>query len=193
MTAPACACGGADRVVAPIKQIAFSDEAQMRKKSTVMNYHQRVLFTIIAILAAVMSACANDDGGATTSEEESGAELGLDESYDAVRNGAWLILTYDLQGNSFNGSVENTTDNTLRQVRVEVHLSNGVELGPTTPTDLNPGESMDVSLAATNKDFDGWTAHPEVGESRDSENGHGEGDNEHGEEGENGHTEGDSD
>jgi hypothetical protein len=158
-----------------------------------MNYNRRILFTIVAILAAVISACASDGGTVTTSEEESGTELALDDSYDAVRNGARLILTYDAQSNSFNGFVENTTDNTLKQVRVEVHLSNGVELGPTTPTDLNPGERIDVSLTATNKDFDGWTAHPEVGESGGGEHGHGEGDNEHGEEGESGHNEGDSD
>ena len=79
---------------------------------------------------AVISACASDGATITTSEEESGTELALDESYDAVRNGARLVLTYDAQGNSFNGFVENTTDNILKQVRVEVHLSNGVELGP---------------------------------------------------------------
>ncbi len=120
-------------------------------------------------------------------------ELALDESYDAVRNGTRLVLNYDAQSNSFNGFVENTTDKPLKQVRVEVRLSNGVELGPTTPTDLNPGENIDVSLTATNKDFDGWTAHPEVGESIGREHGGGEGNNEHGEEGESGHTEGDSD
>ena len=162
----------------------------MNNKSTFKNYNRRILFTIVTILVAVISACASDGGSVTTSEEESGTELALDESYDAVRNGARLILTYDPLSNSFNGFVENTTDITLKQVRVEVHLSNGVELDPTTPTDLNPGESIEVSLTATNKDFDGWTAHPEVG---DSEYGHGEGDNEHGEEGESGHTEGDSD
>ena len=61
-----------------------------------------------------------DDG-----DEESGTELALNETYDAVRNGARLILTYDAQSNSFKGTVENTTDETLKQVRVEVHLSNG--------------------------------------------------------------------
>ena len=155
--------------------------------------NRRILLTIVAILAAVMSACASGGATVTTSEEESGTELALDESYDAVRNGARLFLTYDAQSNSFNGFVENTTEDTLRQVRVEVHLSNGVELGPTTPTDLSPGESIDVSLVATDKDFDGWTAHPEVGGSRGGEHGHGEGDDEHGEEGESGHSKGDSD
>ena len=165
----------------------------MNHKSTFIHHKRIILFAIVAVLAVVISACASDGGSVTTSEEESGTELALDESYDAVRNGARLVLSYDAQKNSFIGFVENTTDNTLPQVRVEVHLSNGVELGPTTPTDLNPGESIDVSLVATDKDFDGWTAHPEVGEGGGDEHGHGEGEGEHGEEGESGHSEGDSD
>ncbi len=108
--------------------------------------------------------------------EESGTELALSETYDEVRNGARLILAYDAKSNSFNGTVENTTDKTLKQVRVEVHLSNGKELGPTTPGDLKPGQRRDVKLRATSKDFDGWTAHPEVGS---GEHGHDEGHGEH--------------
>ncbi len=96
--------------------------------------------------------------------EESGTELALNETYDQVRNGARLILTYDAQSNAFKGTVENTTSETLKQVRVEVHLSNGKELGPTPAADLAPGEKRDVQLIATSTDFDGWTAHPEVGE-----------------------------
>ncbi len=64
-----------------------------------------------------------------------------------------------------------TTDKTLERVRVEVHLSNGKELGPTTPGDLEPGKKRDVKLTPESKDFDGWTAHPEVGS---GEHGHGE-------------------
>lgn len=113
--------------------------------------------------------------------EESGTELTLEESYDNVRNGARLILAYDAKTNSFNGTVENTTAEELDRVRVEVHLSNGKELGPTTPVDLGPGDKRDIKLAATSKDFDGWSAHPEVGS---SEHGHGsEGRGEHGSEG----------
>ena len=109
--------------------------------------------------------------------EESCTELSLDKSCDDVRNGARLVLTYDAQSNFFNGTVENTTEEKLERVRVEVHLSNGKELGPTTPADLGPGEKRDVKLTATSKDFDGWTAHPEVGS---SEHGH---EGEHGGEG----------
>jgi len=108
--------------------------------------------------------------------EESGAELTLNQSYDQVRNGARLILAYDAKSNSFNGTVKNTTDKILKRVRVEVHLSNGRELGPTTPADLGPGDERDVNLAATSKGFERWSAHPEVGS---GERGHGEGRGEH--------------
>ena len=56
--------------------------------------------------------------------------LALDETFDAVRSGARLILSYDAPSNSFKGTVENTTDGILDAVRIEVHLSNGSELGP---------------------------------------------------------------
>ena len=129
------------------------------------------------------------DRGGDAEGEESGTELALNETYDKVRNGARLILTYDAQSNSFNGTVENTTERTLGRVRVEVHLSNGKELGPTTPADLGPGEKRVVKLTATSKDFDGWSAHPEVGNEEQGgseesgEHGGREGGGEHGREG----------
>ena len=113
---------------------------------------------IVVILVTIVSACASDEGVIKTNEEESGTELALGESYNAVRNGVRLVLNYDAQSNSFIGFVENTTDNNLKEVRVEAHLSNGIELGPTTPTDLNPGERIDISLKATSKDFNGWNS-----------------------------------
>jgi hypothetical protein len=145
---------------------------------------QTIIIIMLASLALVMSACTSSNG--SSSDEESGVELALDETYDRVRNGARLVLAHDPDSNTFNGFVENTTEGTLKRVRVEVHLSNGVELGPTTPVDLTPGERQDVKLSAKNFEFDSWTAHPEVGESS-NEHGQGEGQDEHreGEEGEN--------
>lgn len=58
--------------------------------------------------------------------------------------------------------MENTTDSTLRRVRVEVHLSTGIELGPTTPIDTAPGQVIDVDLAASGDAFTSWIAHAEV-------------------------------
>ena len=88
-------------------------------------------------------------------EEASANMLAPDESFDMVRGGARLILGYDAASNSFKGTVENTTTNVLRQVRIEVHLSNGVELGPTTPIDMAPGEVRTVDMAATAAAFTG--------------------------------------
>lgn len=122
-----------------------------------------ILATItIVMLMASISGCSKS---VNHESEESNVELALDDQYNKVRNGARLILSYDAQSNSFKGTVENTTNETLEQVRVEVHLSNGKELGPTTPGDLAPGEKRDVQLTATSKNFDRWTAHPEVGRS----------------------------
>ena len=48
-------------------------------------------------------------------------------------------------------------------------------------------------VVTARSDFDGWTAHPEVGESGGGEHGNGEGEGKHGGEGEGEHGEGDSD
>ena len=97
----------------------------------------------------------SEGGGANT--------LAPDDTLDTVRGGARLVLSYDAPSNSFKGTVENTTSGVLDAVRVEVHLSNGSELGPTTPTDMAPGEVIAINLPATPASFTGWTAHAEVG------------------------------
>ena len=105
----------------------------------------------------------DESGGAGGEEGDDANALAPDETYDAVRSGARLILKYDAAGNSFKGIVENTTNGVLDRVRVEVHLSNGTELGPTTPRDMAPGDVVAINLRATQASFTGWTAHAEVG------------------------------
>ena len=120
---------------------------------------------------AVLLACGDDAPVAPVvppSDEESATQLAINEGYDHTRNGAHLILAYIPETNAFVGTVENTTSSILRQVRVEVHLSNGVELGPTTPVDMQPGEVIDIMLEATSEPFTTWSAHPEVGTSSGS-------------------------
>jgi hypothetical protein len=177
-----------------------------------MNHLQRVLAVVAVVFVLIVGGCPNDaetgenhdshshgenehgevsrgahdrDGSEHHGEEgeESGTELALDATYDEVRNGARLILTYNAQSKSFGGTVENTTDKTLERVRVEVHLSNGKELGPTIPADLGPGEKTKVQLMATGQDFTGWTTHAEVGS---GEHSHGEEGGEHSDGGESG-------
>ncbi len=131
------------------------------------------------------------------SEEGSGAQLALNDTFDAVRGGAQLTMSYDPASNAFIGAVENTTNNTLTNVRIEVHLSNGIELGPTTPIDLAPGEVASVNMPASQAPFTGWVPHAEVGSGESSsQSGGGEGSGEHGgaggESGSEGGNEGDS-
>ncbi len=109
--------------------------------------------------------------GESGHEEEGGKRLAKNEIWDETRNGARLILAYNAATQSFKGTVQNTTSKTLSDVRVEVHLSNGVELGPTKRTDLKPSVKIPVELSAANQKFNWWTTHPEHG----SEEGHGSG------------------
>ena len=154
-----------------------------------------ILIAIASVLIASIIGCSgsNETSGdaeenlvsanpiaVDTGDEESAVQLGLTDTYDSIRAGAHLILAYDAATNSFKGTVKNTTGAILPQVRVEVHLSNGVELGPTTPQDLAPGQQIPVELMAEGPPFDKWTAHPEVGGSSDAGGEGGEGGGEHG-------------
>ena len=114
-------------------------------------------------------------------DEESSVRYGLTDTYDNVRNGARLIISYDAATDAFTGTVTNTTNAILTQVRVEVHLYDGMitvdELGPTPNVDLMPGESHTITLPVGGQSFTEWVAHPEVGPSTGSG---GEGGSEHG-------------
>jgi hypothetical protein len=109
------------------------------------------------------------EGGENAIHQEEGSQqLALNQGYDQVRNGARLTIAYASQSNAFVGTVENTTSQILRRVRVEVHLSNGAnvitaELGPTTPTDLKPGEQLSINLSAVGQVFNDWSPHVESG------------------------------
>lgn len=163
-----------------------------------MKYYLGILTAITFALIASIIGCSETDETSEGTEgdlittnpiavdagdEESAVQLVLTDTYNSIRAGAHLILAYDAATNSFKGTVKNTTGAILPRVRVEVHLSNGVELGPTPPVDLAPGEQIPVTLMAEGPPFDKWTAHPEVGGSG-GEGGHGgEGEGEHGGEG----------
>jgi len=146
------------------------------------------IFVAVVAVALIMfgTACATGDKGqektATQAEEtreqgeegehihgeegeESGEKLALTDIYDHVRKGVRLVLAFHNASSSFIGSVENVTDKTIKKVRVEVHLSNGVELGPTERMELAPGEKAGVKLEAKGHVFEWWKAHAESGSS----------------------------
>ena len=96
--------------------------------------------------------------------EESEEKLVLTDTYDQVHHGVRLVLAYHKASSSFIGSVENVTDKTIKKVRVEVHLSTGVELEPTERQDLAPGEKAAIKIEAAGHVFEWWKAHPETGD-----------------------------
>ena len=102
----------------------------------------------------------HDEGG--EEGEEPGIYVDRGETWDMVRRGARLVLAYSAERGAFVGRVENTTDQRLCAVRVEVHLGGGPELGPTAPTDVLAGETIEVELASEGASFETWTAHPEL-------------------------------
>lgn len=116
------------------------------------------------------------DAGASSSErseeagegqkgepEESGTQYGLSDTAREARSGVELVVRFDSARGMFAGTVRNGTDATVRQVRVEVHLSNGVELGPTPNVDLRPGQSAPVELRAGSQEFNKFSTHVEIG------------------------------
>jgi hypothetical protein len=123
--------------------------------------------------------------GSEEGDEEGGTRIKKNAKCDMTRNGARLILAYNPASQSFRGTVQNVTRKTLKDVRVEIHLSNSVELGPTERTDLKPGQKIRVELSAASQRFSWWVTHPENG----SEEGHGPGHEEGGREGRGEHGE----
>jgi len=110
----------------------------------------------------------HDDGGEHGKEgehgqerEESGEYVSRAEGWDQTRRGMRLLLSYDAARDVFGGTVENTTGATICAVRVEVHLADGPELGPTERQDVGAGESTSVELSAEGERFERWAAHPE--------------------------------
>jgi hypothetical protein len=140
----------------------------------------------MSILLITSFACQNKaaekESNNSVEGEEPGLQIAKNDTYDSVKKGVRLILSYDSTSSSFNGTIENVTNETIKYVRVEVHLSNGIELGPTKPIDLAPENKEDVMLSAEGQSFDWWKAHPEAGEG-EHESGHeGEHNHEQGEE-----------
>lgn len=100
---------------------------------------------------------AHDESG-----EESGVYIAKADSWDVVRRGARLVLSFDAAADAFVGTVENTTENKLCAIRVEVHIDSGTELGPTPRVDLPAGQTTNVILATEGEAFESFTAHPEM-------------------------------
>lgn len=94
--------------------------------------------------------------------EEGGEYIAAGDTWDAVRRGVRLVLSYDDASGAFRGTVENTTASRICAVRVEVHLEGGPELGPTARADLAAGATGEIVIPVESQSVASWTAHPEM-------------------------------
>ncbi|GEM_PF-417843 len=95
----------------------------------------------------------------TQEKKHSDGMVEPDETYEEVRKGVRLTLSYNHESSTFGGKIENTTKEALPQISVGVQLSNGTKLGPTTPVTLDAGEVHSVELNADGESFESWSAH----------------------------------
>jgi len=107
--------------------------------------------------------------GHNEGSEEAGTEFAKSETYDQTKYGVRLVMKYDEAKQAFVGSISNTRSTELTRVRIEVHLSNGVELGPTKPVDLAGEESKEFTLDASGQVFSAYSAHAESGSGEEHE------------------------
>ena len=84
-------------------------------------------------------AASGTESGTGSEPGESGTQYGLSETARQSRSGVNLVIGYDAEAQSFTGTVTNTTTALVSLVRVEVHLSNGIELGPTPKCESDAG------------------------------------------------------
>lgn len=121
-------------------------------------------FKLLAALTLILGILVGCDSAGESGE--SGTQFALTETAREVRSGVELVMNYDSSRKLFTGTVTNTTSATVTRVRVEVHLSNGVELGPTPNVDLAAGETKSVALdASSQSNFDRFSMHVEIGSS----------------------------
>ena len=109
-------------------------------------------------------AAPGAESGTGSEPGESGTQYELSETARESRSGVNLVIGYDAVAQSFTGTVTNTTTAVVSLVRVEVHLSNGIELGPTPSLNLTPAQMSPVAVSAGGQQFTTWSVHVELGE-----------------------------
>jgi len=112
---------------------------------------------ITLLVLSALTACSPTEPG------EGGKRWDRDETATVTRSGVKLLIRYHSSAEQFRGTMTNTTNSSVSGARVEVHLSNGKELGPTPKTTLAGGESKDVTLDASGQQFSWFSVHIELG------------------------------
>ena len=109
-------------------------------------------------------AAPGAESGTGSEPGESGTQYGLSDTARESRSEVNLVIGYDAAVQSFTGTVTNTTTALVFLVPVEVHLSSGIELGPTPSLNLTPAQTSPVALSADGQQFTTWSVHVELGE-----------------------------
>ena len=102
--------------------------------------------------------------GGGESGDESSPPIPLTDSFSGVFQNQNFAFAFDTSTDAFRGTVENITNSLVCLSRTEIHLGVGnqvVELGPTIPENLGPGEILNVVVTARGIVPTTYTLHPE--------------------------------
>ena len=127
-----------------------------------MNWSRRMTGALtIAVISLIGLVACNEPDNMTSGPPA--LQYGLDETCDETRDGVRLVMRYDAPSETFLGTLGNTTEDILQQVRVRLRLSNGTDV-LTPQFGLNPGEEGDVTFDVSAAwSFTTWDAYPVVG------------------------------
>ncbi len=104
------------------------------------------------------------EGGDEGSNEAS-PPIPISTPFSDVFQNQHFMFAFDASTRSFRGSVENRTNTLICRSRTEVHLGAGtqvVELGPTIPENLGPGETLNVVMTIEGYEPETYALHPEA-------------------------------
>ena len=110
------------------------------------------------------------EGGGEGSEggesgEEANPSIPIKDPYAGVNAGQTFDFRYEADTGLFRGTVENTSAGLVCASRTEIHLgtpSGVVELGPTIPEDLEPGDVLYVVMYQDGPEPQTYILHPEA-------------------------------
>lgn len=112
---------------------------------------------------------AGGEGSGSESGGESGEEanpsIPITEPYAGENAGQTFDIAYDNATGLFRGTVENTSTVLICDSRTEIHLGTAmgvIELGPTIPEDLEPGDVLYVVMYPDGPEPDTYILHPEA-------------------------------
>lgn len=117
---------------------------------------------------AVAAGGEGAEGGSGESGTESGAEasppIPINQPFSGTFQNQLFDFAYDATTDAFRGTVHNPTAGFICESRTEIHTGVGtqvIELGPTIPVNLAPGETLNVVMSPGGLVLDTYSLHPE--------------------------------